>query len=428
MSADDTVRLHLRVYLSISDCAACFPARISVSLLYLLARSAPIMVVHNPFSYSHHGSLDHHYISVLFDHIHELIEHELGHEHHGSHNPFTYLRQHFGHGTHRQHLKDRMHSIKENMHAHIQELFSSHHFHVHDHPNADASSVLRSFVVLRHIFDSSCWKALSTDLQPLFEAARLLLDSGKVLSKLLEEVSEIHPFVKPVVHAFIAIVKSVSQRKENDVHMDAIMNEVYHTLGSLTELKRFNKSQHIGNTNHRSLEEQLNPHIKNFENFLKDFGFVYEVYSQLNKAGRTVTSLGWSTKFKEFKEQFKHHREVFQHDMIMHLLVSMEDMKSVVHEMNNHLLEQPLHMIKEDPRSIVHRVYDIDDVKTDECVHIEYSPDVKELIGNFEQMYYHQSQEQAQEIGPDHDPKTLGHINNLLRDIARAIAERRNPS
>jgi hypothetical protein len=59
-----------------------------------------------------------------------------------------------------------------------------------------AHSVLKSFILSRHIFDGSCWKALSPELQPLFEAAKLLLNSGKVLSRLIEEVAEIHPFVK----------------------------------------------------------------------------------------------------------------------------------------------------------------------------------------------------------------------------------------
>ncbi|RPD59328.1 hypothetical protein L226DRAFT_314748 [Lentinus tigrinus ALCF2SS1-7] len=164
---------------------------------------------------------------------------------------------------------------------------------------------------LQTVMDSDPGKAIR-------QTITAIVDNIPPLLKVLDDVAQVHPFIKVAVGAFRVAVELDLKRKDNDKKISILFAEMRDMMAVLVQLRQISRDQRGGDGNHTVQDRMENLVIKTRDD-ITDCASVCSAYSKKHTFSKVIQSSSWEDKFKGFVQVFTTRRGEFEFELSMYV-------------------------------------------------------------------------------------------------------------
>ncbi|PVF93623.1 hypothetical protein CPB86DRAFT_684334, partial [Serendipita vermifera] len=138
----------------------------------------------------------------------------------------------------------------------------------------------------------------------------------------LDQLGNIHPFVKVATGVFSVIVTMELKRRENDKKVAALVDTMREMMQVLAKLKDVNTAK--DNADGQTLEVDLEPILKNVGAAIRKAGNTIDTYYKQKFLVKFITSSHWEEKFIELAKDFEAKKGKIDFTLSLHVTVTLD--------------------------------------------------------------------------------------------------------
>ncbi|PVF96704.1 hypothetical protein CPB86DRAFT_708628 [Serendipita vermifera] len=154
------------------------------------------------------------------------------------------------------------------------------------------------------------------------QTARDLLTPAKKLIDTLDQLGNIHPFVKVATGVFSVIVTMELKRRENDKKVAALVDTMREMMQVL--------AKYVDNADGQTLEVDLEPILKNVGAAIRKAGNTIDTYYKQKFLVKFITSSHWEEKFIELAKDFEAKKGKIDFTLSLHVTVTLDTTSETV--------------------------------------------------------------------------------------------------
>ncbi|KAI0656679.1 hypothetical protein C8Q70DRAFT_329793 [Cubamyces menziesii] len=182
----------------------------------------------------------------------------------------------------------------------------------------DKVSTLTSVVSgVQPIIESEAMKGIRDGLTTFF-------DSIPGVLRALDEVANIHPFIKVAVGAFRVVVELDMKRRDNEKKITVLFIEMRDMMEVLIQLRTIQDEDTPG-PDGTTIKARLQGLIKRTADDIKDCANVCDAYAKKKLIVKVLKSSSWDDKFKSYVTLFADRRKAFTFALEMHVGKAVDD-------------------------------------------------------------------------------------------------------
>ncbi|KAI0644515.1 hypothetical protein C8Q79DRAFT_777424 [Trametes meyenii] len=180
-----------------------------------------------------------------------------------------------------------------------------------------AASVQDTVSVVQPVFDSDPMKAIREGVTALVEGLPGVL-------KALDEVANIHPFIKIAVGAFRVVVELDAKRRDNEKKITVIFVEMKDMMVALLQLREV-KDDDVPGPGGTTIKARLQTLIERTADDIKACANACDTYSKKKLLVKVIKSSSWDDKFKSFLTLFADRKKAFSFALDVHVGKAVDD-------------------------------------------------------------------------------------------------------
>ncbi|OBZ66087.1 hypothetical protein A0H81_13974 [Grifola frondosa] len=138
------------------------------------------------------------------------------------------------------------------------------------------------------------------------------------LLKVLDEIAEIHPFVKVAVGAFKVVVELDTKRRDNDKKIAVLFMEMKYMMTALTQLQDVKDEGNVGRDG-ITIQVRMQDLISQTANDIKECANVCDTYSKKKLLVRILKGPIWDSTLQGFIQLFAKRRDEFDLSISFHV-------------------------------------------------------------------------------------------------------------
>ncbi|KAI1785577.1 hypothetical protein LXA43DRAFT_899476 [Ganoderma leucocontextum] len=138
-----------------------------------------------------------------------------------------------------------------------------------------------------------------------------IIDGIPALLKVLDDVAQIHPFIKIAVGAFRVAIELDLKRKDNDKKVSLMFVEMRDMMAVLVQLKDINKDKRAGEGN-ATISGRMQHLVDKTEQDIRKCANSCNAYAKKKLLSKVVHSSSWSDEFKGYIQGFTDRRREFE--------------------------------------------------------------------------------------------------------------------
>ncbi|KAI1785580.1 hypothetical protein LXA43DRAFT_1037408 [Ganoderma leucocontextum] len=138
-----------------------------------------------------------------------------------------------------------------------------------------------------------------------------IVDGIPGLLKVLDDVAQIHPFIKIAVGAFRVAVELDLKRRDNDKKISLMFVEMRDMMAVLVQLKDINKDKRAGEDN-TTISGRMQDLVDKTEQDIRKCANSCNAYAKKKLLSKVVHSSSWSDEFKGYIQGFTDRRREFE--------------------------------------------------------------------------------------------------------------------
>ncbi|PIL29961.1 hypothetical protein GSI_07872 [Ganoderma sinense ZZ0214-1] len=168
----------------------------------------------------------------------------------------------------------------------------------------DVSKVQSIASPLQVVMDTEPGKAIRQTISAIVEGIPGLL-------KVLDDVAQVHPFIKIAVGAFRVAVELDLKRRDNDKKISLMFVEMRDMMAVLVQLKDINKDKRAGEDN-TTISGRMQNLVEKTEQDIRKCANSCNAYAKKKLLSKVVHSSSWSDEFKGYIQGFTDRRREFE--------------------------------------------------------------------------------------------------------------------
>ncbi|TBU21891.1 hypothetical protein BD311DRAFT_869699 [Dichomitus squalens] len=183
----------------------------------------------------------------------------------------------------------------------------------------DTLSVLQTDVSTVQSLASPLQLAMSTE--PGKEIRQMIsdiVDGIPALLKVLDDVAQIHPFIKIAVGAFRVAVELDLKRRDNDKKIPVLFAEMRDMMAVLVQLKDISKDKRSGEDN-TTISGRMQHLIDSTEQDIRKCANSCNAYAKKKTLSKVIHSSSWSDEFKGYIQGFMTRRGEFEFTLSLYI-------------------------------------------------------------------------------------------------------------
>ncbi|KAI0633747.1 hypothetical protein C8Q77DRAFT_1157911 [Trametes polyzona] len=170
-------------------------------------------------------------------------------------------------------------------------------------------------------------------LQPLYEADTMksirdgitaFVEGLPGVLKALDEVANIHPFIKVAVGAFRVVVELDMKRRDNEKKITLLFVEMKDMMEVLVQLRTVEDEDEPG-PDGTTIKARLQSLVAQSADDIKDCANACDTYSKKKLLVKVIKSSSWDDKFKSYLTLFADRRKAFTFALEMHVGKAVDD-------------------------------------------------------------------------------------------------------
>ncbi|KAI0325484.1 hypothetical protein GY45DRAFT_240808 [Cubamyces sp. BRFM 1775] len=175
--------------------------------------------------------------------------------------------------------------------------------------------------------------SVASSVQPIIESEAMkgirdgittFFDSIPGVLRALDEVANIHPFIKVAVGAFRVVVELDLKRRDNDKKITVLFVEMRDMMEVLIQLRTIQDDDTPG-PDGTTIKARLQGLVKRTADDIKDCANVCDAYAKKKLIVKVLKSSSWDDKFKGFVTLFADRRKAFTFALEMHVGKAVDD-------------------------------------------------------------------------------------------------------
>ncbi|RDX51421.1 hypothetical protein OH76DRAFT_1481353 [Lentinus brumalis] len=183
----------------------------------------------------------------------------------------------------------------------------------------DTLNVIQTNVTQVQSYASPLQTAMDSDpAKAIRQTITALVDGIPALLKVLDDVAQIHPFIKIAVGAFRVAIELDLKRKDNDKKVPLLFVEMRDMMAVLGQLREISRDQRAGDGN-RTIQDRMETIVIKTRDDITNCASVCSAYSKKRTFTKVLQSSSWDEKFKGFVQGFTTRRGEFEFELSMYI-------------------------------------------------------------------------------------------------------------
>ncbi|RPD56321.1 hypothetical protein L226DRAFT_469232 [Lentinus tigrinus ALCF2SS1-7] len=179
--------------------------------------------------------------------------------------------------------------------------------------------VIRTDVAQVQSFASPLQVVLDSDpAKALRQTVAALVDGIPALLKVLDDVAQIHPFIKVAIGAFRVAVELDLKRRDNDKKIPLLFAEMRDMMAVLVQLGEIAQDQRVG-TDNKTIEDRMGNLVKKTEEDIRKCANACSAYSKKHTFSKVLQSSSWDETFKGYIQGFTTRRGEFEFELSLYV-------------------------------------------------------------------------------------------------------------
>ncbi|RPD55866.1 hypothetical protein L227DRAFT_579346 [Lentinus tigrinus ALCF2SS1-6] len=183
----------------------------------------------------------------------------------------------------------------------------------------DTLSIIQADVTTVQSFTSPLQVVLDSDpAKALRQTITALVDGIPALLKVLDDVAQIHPFIKVAIGAFRVAVELDLKRRDNDKKIPLLFAEMRDMMAVLVQLGEIAQDKRVG-TDNKTIEDRMDNLVKKTEEDIRNCANACSAYSKKHTFSKVLQSSSWDGTFKGYIQGFTTRRGEFEFELSMYV-------------------------------------------------------------------------------------------------------------
>ncbi|KAI0757704.1 hypothetical protein C8Q80DRAFT_1216217 [Daedaleopsis nitida] len=183
----------------------------------------------------------------------------------------------------------------------------------------DTLSVIQTNVTSAQSYASPLQAAMDSDPAKIVrQTITALVDGLPALLRVLDDVAQIHPFIKVAVGAFRTAVELDLKRKDNDKKIPLLFVEMRDMMAVLVQLRDIDKDKRAGEAS-QTIRDRMENLVAKTEQDIRKCANACSAYAKKRTISKVLHSSSWSDTFKGFIAGFTTRRGEFEFELSLYI-------------------------------------------------------------------------------------------------------------